>query len=340
MSQRAIEVKVGALILTALLILAGLIVALGGVSFEPTFTVYVDFENPGGLQAGAPVRLAGIKVGKVEEVRFRGATADPKTGELLPPIRVVTELEQRYQTAIFENSRWFVTTQGVLGEQYLAIEPGTPDKKVLADGAVVNGISPPRLDLLLSEGYELLHRAYVGITHNEEKLQETFDGLHRTLTGTGKFFDEHDQEIDEIVGNLSSLSHEANETLKSARKRYVDGPQVTRIFNNVERTTSTLNRDLGPLLGESRALVADARRVTSALGSSEQIQAYKNITKDLGVTAANAKQLSGDARQVMSHIKRGEGTAGALVMDEALYDDLQELVRDLKHNPWKFFWRE
>jgi phospholipid/cholesterol/gamma-HCH transport system substrate-binding protein len=27
-------------------------------------------------------------------------------------------------------------------------------------------------------------------------------------------------------------------------------------------------------------------------------------------------------------------------MDEELYDDLQELVRDLKHNPWKFFWRE
>jgi phospholipid/cholesterol/gamma-HCH transport system substrate-binding protein len=29
-----------------------------------------------------------------------------------------------------------------------------------------------------------------------------------------------------------------------------------------------------------------------------------------------------------------------VVMDEQLYDDLQELVRDLKHNPWKFFWRE
>jgi phospholipid/cholesterol/gamma-HCH transport system substrate-binding protein len=27
-------------------------------------------------------------------------------------------------------------------------------------------------------------------------------------------------------------------------------------------------------------------------------------------------------------------------MDEQLYDDIQELARDLKHNPWKFFWRE
>ena len=34
------------------------------------------------------------------------------------------------------------------------------------------------------------------------------------------------------------------------------------------------------------------------------------------------------------------GSVGALVMDEAIYDDLQEMVRDLKHNPWKFLWRE
>ena len=28
------------------------------------------------------------------------------------------------------------------------------------------------------------------------------------------------------------------------------------------------------------------------------------------------------------------------VMDEQIYDDVQEMVRDLKHNPWKFFWKE
>ena len=43
---------------------------------------------------------------------------------------------------------------------------------------------------------------------------------------------------------------------------------------------------------------------------------------------------------MMDRVKQGRGTAGALVMDEALYDDLQELARDLKHNPWKFLWRE
>jgi phospholipid/cholesterol/gamma-HCH transport system substrate-binding protein len=42
----------------------------------------------------------------------------------------------------------------------------------------------------------------------------------------------------------------------------------------------------------------------------------------------------------VAHIKKGDGSVGNLVMSEQLYDDLQELVRDLKHNPWKFFWKE
>ena len=58
MSQRASEVKVGTLILFALAILMGFVVVMGDMTFEPTYTVYVDFENPGGLQNGAPVRLA------------------------------------------------------------------------------------------------------------------------------------------------------------------------------------------------------------------------------------------------------------------------------------------
>jgi len=92
-------------------------------------------------------------------------------------IRVVVTLESQFKSAVHDNARWFVTTQGVLGEFYLAIEPGTSDRPVLKDGAVVRGISPPRLDLLLSEAYELLHRAFIGITDNEQKLGETFDAL-------------------------------------------------------------------------------------------------------------------------------------------------------------------
>jgi len=339
LSQRSIEVKVGALILVALALLAGFIVVMGGVSFEPTYTVYVNFNNPGGLQSGAPVKISGVKIGRISELEFRGGMTNPKTREPEPPIRAVARIEKRYQNALHDDARWFVTSQGVLGEMFLAVDPGSHDKPTLADGAVVQGISPPRLDLLLSESYELLHRAYLGITNNDEKIAETFDGLHKTLKHSGELLDQNAPKIGRIVDNVETLSGDATGTLKAARERYVDGPQVTRIMNDVERTTSVMGKNIEPLVTDGRAVLGDAKRLTSALASEQQIQRYQAMTSDAAAAAKSAKDLGHEAQGLVQHIKDGRGTVGALVMDEAVYDDLQEMLRDLKHNPWKFFWK-
>ncbi len=340
MSQRSIEVKVGALILVALGLLSAFVVVMGGLSFEPTLTIYVTFQNPGGLQAGAPVRIAGVKVGRVSELEFRGGQLNAKTREPEAPIRAVARIERRYQPAIHDNSRWFVTSQGVLGEMFLAVEPGSHDRPALPDGATVQGISPPRLDLLLSESYELLHKAYLGVANNEQKISETFDGLHKTLRASGSFFERNGPKLDRIVDNMDKLSSDAGDTLKAARERYVDGPQVSRIFNDVERSSKVLAENLPPIVEDGRKVLADTKRLTAALATDQQLSRLDAMTRDLAETSQRAKGLAVDAEGLMKHVKQGKGTVGALVMDEAVYDDIQELLRDLKHNPWKFFWKE
>ena len=116
MSQRSIEVKVGFLILVALGLLAGFVVVMGGLSLQPTSTVYVSFQNPGGLQSGAPIRIAGVKVGRVSELEFRGGMIDPVTHQPEPIIRAVAKIERRYKSAIHDNSRWFVTAKACSGK--------------------------------------------------------------------------------------------------------------------------------------------------------------------------------------------------------------------------------
>jgi len=340
MSQRSIEVKVGVLILVALGLLGAFVVVMGGLSFEPTVKVYVDFDNPGGLQTGAPVKISGVKVGRITQLQFRGGEIDSQTGDPLPMIRVVVELESQYQKAIHEDSRWYITTQGVLGEQFLAVEPGSPDKPLIQDGAVVQGLSPPRLDLLLSESYDLLHKAYTSINANEDKIMDIFLALHATLQGTGKLFNNNGERIEHIVSNTEQLTEEATETLREARARYVDGPQVTRILNNLDQTSTRLNEDLPPLLRDGREIAADTKKLTRSLASDEQLRRYGQITRDLGAASGDARKAAAGAQSLVSRVERGEGTVGALLRDEAVYDDLQELLRDLKHNPWKFFWRE
>lgn len=339
MSQsRSIEVKVGILILVAFGLLAGFIVVMGGLNFEPTYRVNVDFTNPGGLKAGAPVRLAGVRVGKISAIEFRGGAADAVANNTL--IRVVAELEKQYQPSIHTDSKWVVSTQGVLGEFFLAVDPGSPDAPSLQDGAQVQGVSPPRLDLLLSEAYELLHRTYLAISENDGKIRETFDGLHRTLKGSGEFFDRNSKKLDNIVTNVETLSDQSNSTLAAARQQYIDNPRIHHIIRNLESSSVAVQRELPPLLSESRALVGDVSHVAEVLGSEAQLERYTEITKDARDLTKNANQAAQGANQVLDDIRAGKGNLGAFLADEAVYDDLQELLRDLKHNPWKIFWRE
>jgi len=339
-SPRSIEVKVGILILTAVGLLAAFILVMGGINFQPKYSIYVDFDNPGGLQAGAPVRIAGVNVGKVKEIAFRGGQVDGKTGKREAMVRLRVELEKRYMKSVHENSIFYVTTQGVLGEQFLAVDPGSSDRPVLAEDAAVRGLDPPRLDMLLAESYELLHSSVSALRDGRAEIGEAFEGLRKTLKGTGDFMDRNHQKLDAIASNVEHITGNADDLVQRAKAKYVDNAQIDRILDNAEHLSSVAAHEATPLLTDARETLANAKRATATLGDPEAQAKIKKAVDDIAEVASRTKAMSGEAAEIIGHIHKGKGSVGALVMDEQLFDDLQELARDLKHNPWKFFWRE
>ena len=62
---------------------------------------------------------------------------------------------------------------------------------------------------------------------------------------------------------------------------------------------------------------------------------------DNASTAANrAGTLLETANAMLADLRAGKGTAGSMLMRDELYSDLREMLRDLKRNPWKLFWKE
>ena len=337
--EKSIEVKVGILILVSLGILAAFVLVMGGLSFEKTYTVYVDFDNPGGLQSGAPVRVAGVKCGKVKELQFMGGKVDPTTNRRTL-VRAKVAIEQRVKESIHEDADFYVTTQGVLGEQFLAIEPGSPQKPVLAENTIVKGIDPPRLDLFLAKAYELLDTTINGIRNNRELISEIATNTAGLLKNLNTVLADNRERINRIVENLEALSVEANTLTKHARTNYVDNPKIARTIDNIDKLTAELQRDSGPMIKDAREAVANLNRASKVIGGEEEQAKLKKTIDDVAQLASRANATAADAQAIVSHIKKGNGTVGALVMDEAVFDDVQEMVRDLKHNPWKFLWRE
>ena len=80
MKGLSLEVRVGLLILVSVVLLGGFVFVLGGVELGEGYNVFVDFNNPGNIKPGAAVNVGPIRVGRVEEIEYRGGELDPQTG--------------------------------------------------------------------------------------------------------------------------------------------------------------------------------------------------------------------------------------------------------------------
>jgi phospholipid/cholesterol/gamma-HCH transport system substrate-binding protein len=335
---RSIEVKVGALILVSLAILGGFVLVMGGLTFQKTYAVYVDFDNPGALQSGAAVRIASVKVGTVENLQFLGKI-DPGTGRRVL-VRAKVGIERRVKDAIHSDADFYVTAQGVLGEQFLAIDPGSQDKPSLAEGAIVKGIDPPRLDLFLAKAYELLDTTLGGLRNNRDALGDIIANTAGLLRGLNIIVTGNRERIDRIIANVEETTVETKNLAHDARVNYVDNPKLLRTVDNIDKLTAQIQDDAGPMLKDAREALANLNRLSATVGDAKEQERIRKALGDLAQLAERANATAADAQAIVSHIKTGKGTVGALVMDEEIYDDMQEMIRDLKHNPWKFLWRE
>jgi phospholipid/cholesterol/gamma-HCH transport system substrate-binding protein len=336
-ATKSIEVKVGMLILVGVSLLAALILVMGGITFQKRFPLYVDFENPGGIQPGAPVKMAGVRVGTIEALEFRASPPDPLTGRRTL-VRAKILVEERYHREIHRNAEFYVTTQGVLGEQFLAIDPGTGSDQIVA-GTIAVGMGPPRIDLFVARAYTLLDEAVAGVASNRDQIRGIVHNLAGTLQHTNDLLARNGSRIDRLIEDTDQLIRDGDGLVNAARARYVDGAEVRRIMARAESVLATIDREVPPLSRDARALMANANRIANGMGDA-QIQDVQAALRDVRSIARRADSIAGDAQRVSQNIRQGRGTVGALLMDEEVYDDLQELVRDLKHNPWKFFWRE
>lgn len=324
------EIRVGLLILIATALLVGFVLVLGGVDFGGGHTVYVDFDNPGNVKPGASVNIGGMKVGTVEDIEYRGGRLDPQTGRR-SLIRLRLDIDDEVKDTIHEDALFYVTAQSVLGEQIVAIDPGNPEAPPLAENSIVRGVDPPRLDLALALGYELLDTLVTALRNNREELNDLLGNLSGIVRGLNDVLTNHRERIDRIIVNVETATAEAAQLAQSARGT-IDGPEVRRIVTNLDRTLGAVARDIEPILADVRTVASNANEALGAVGPEER-ERIRTAIRD-------ASRAVADAQQIVAHIRQGRGTVGAIVMDEEIYDDLQELLRDLKHNPWKFFWRE
>jgi phospholipid/cholesterol/gamma-HCH transport system substrate-binding protein len=315
------ELKIGIVATTALGLAAILIVAVGGAAgFSwQRYELRTKFGDVMGLKSGAVVRVAGVEVGKVAEVRFSGAE-----------VEVVLEVKDEMQPRITTDSTASIGSLSLLGEPVIDITPastGTP----LKDGEYIPS-APTKGQI-----------ADVAASATDA-LKEATDLIRSVRAGkgsVGKLFTD-DALYRDIQGFVSSAESVAGHLRRGEGTlgQLLQNPAAYRRFEaavaNLQEMTARINSGEGSI---GRLLKDDAlaKSLTSATGNIDQITGA--INRGEGTVGKLLKErelydrlhsLSTRLDKVLSTLESADGTAGQLLHDKRLYENMNNTVRELQ----------
>ena len=143
MNRTTIDLWVGVFVvigIAALLFLAMKVGNLASDRIPETYSVSARFDNIGGLKARAPVKVAGVLVGRVRDIRY-----DPNL------FRAVVTLELDRRVEFPRDTIATINTSGLLGEQYVGLEPGGDPEPLRAGDTIMMTQSAVVLEKLIGQ---------------------------------------------------------------------------------------------------------------------------------------------------------------------------------------------
>ena len=247
------------------------------------YEVAALFDSASGLVKNSGVQIAGIEVGRVKDIALVNNQA-----------KVTMTIKKGVQ--IYGDAKAVLRTQGVLGDKYVEIMPGTDKAPRLAAGATIAAT-----------------RSTIELDHLLAKALPAMDNIQSVT-----------QSLNEVLGTEEGKNN-LKETFTNVRKTTEDVRQITLGIVQGEGTLGKLvkddrlYKDMLTTVAGLKDTVGDMRAGQGSLG---KFLKDETLYQDTQKTMMSLQKVAGK-------IEAGEGTLGKLVNDETLYKDAKETLANL-----------
>jgi phospholipid/cholesterol/gamma-HCH transport system substrate-binding protein len=280
--------KVGAFMLIILGILAYFVLKIEDIRIDRgagTKKVTAIFDSVAGLDNKSPVRVAGVRVGKVADIRLR------------PDGKAEVTLEVDRDVKLHQNAGAHVANLGLLGEKYVELDPGSPNLPVLPEEpqVVLRGSQPASMD---------------DVTNQVSAIAADVKAITTSLRGV-MAGPQGQQRLVDIVENVREITSQVRSLIATNRSN------VDATMANAREITAQLKNDI-PKLADSIERVAN--QLNGTVGENRQdvhavVENLKDLSRDLRTTTDNLNSITGQ-------VKSGEGTVGKLIYSNETHDKL------------------
>lgn len=340
------EFKAGIFVLIGLVLIGMLILVMGRERqiFASQSEYFSMFNDVKGLSAGAPVRMGGIPIGRVDKVGFSNIPGDMR-------VRVTLLINDTYIERLRPDSRVSIDTQGLLGDRFISISGGTLPSNL-----------QPKSEIPANEAADLaqvLVRAQAVVdntTQITERINKSLEGLSpqtfENVASASQSIAEIFKAIKTEEGFMHRLIYSEAEGKKLVDSLASSAKDVSTLLQQV-RTGSGILHGLIYTDGGDAAVTSLFKAAHSVAVASDSIsrlltatESGKGLVHDLiytevepGVVAKRVEEVLVSLAQTATNLKtatdalsRGTGTLGALILDPQLYDNLIEVTDSAKRS--------
>jgi phospholipid/cholesterol/gamma-HCH transport system substrate-binding protein len=276
----------------------------GKVFKDQGYNLIAGFESLKELKEGDEVRMAGVKIGEVEQTRLAGRRAE-------------AVLRISHKVRIKSDATASIIMAGLIGTNYIGIDLGTDAAPDLPDGAEIRTKTTPDLNSVMSQIGDL-----------GKKLEGALGDLSGSLKGNG---------TGGLPGIIEKVDQLVTENRENISKTTANLQSITDKVNKGEGTLGklindpSLHNELITTLGEIKQGASEAKTfIANAQSLIDEVKAGKGAIGTLVFdqkAGEDIKASIANIRAVSEKIARGEGSLGKLLGDDSMVRDVQSLMK-------------
>lgn len=362
------QVRVGLFVLLTIGVLVFLVLnASGDINpFSSKLHLKAHFVDANGLREGSEVRLAGVRVGKVERIVLLQPSSNPNAPRVEAQLTIDSTIDGRpANERIRTDSEAQQGSPSLLGNEMLInITPGSAVGQPVKDGDVLPSSSSNTVNDFATSGTDLAQRL--------SKLSDEINGIVQQVKGgegtVGRLFTD-----EALYNNLNATIRETEDVMKELRSgrgsagRFINDPALYNNANEIAVQLRAIGDDLRAGRGTAGKLLTDdefynrinrtANRLDNSVDQINLMIAEINAGRGTLGRLIRDEQIYNDARAAIARFnttaeridnlvaaaQRGEGTIGKLLNDDALYTNVNQLssegvkmIYDFRQNPKKY----
>jgi phospholipid/cholesterol/gamma-HCH transport system substrate-binding protein len=298
--RNTLETRLGLFFALAFVAAVVLFEMIGGLDlFTGGYRLHARFFNVQELKVGDPVRMAGVEIGRVDQISFADNMVD-------------VTMKVREKANIRTDSKASISFVGLLGQNYVSIAFGSTNAPRTAPDTLLETVETRDLSAVLAR----LDSAAAGV----EGMAKSFggDSINNLLGPFTDFLKENNPRLTAILANLQTISSQIAQGHGTVGKLIND----EQLYNVAVSTVTNLNATADEL----KLTISQARNIVDQINQGQGT--FGRLAKDdsLFVEATNAVT---NLREIFQKINKGQGSVGKLVNDEALYKNARMTLQKL-----------